>query len=385
VTAHRLAARDNSAEATAVVRRVLRDPHYTLTSVEAANIFAVVESATAHRVLALLAAMLGAAGRLDRWPSDFRRAAAVAERDAAAIDCIRHAELIRVLDALQAAAVQTLIFKGAALAYTHYPASHLRERTDTDLLIARDDLEIVERQLALLGYTPQHETTGRLVSYQSHYGKRDRHGVFHALDIHWKVSNRHALADRIGFGELWDDRVPVAALGRSAATVSAVDALLLALMHRAGHHPGSTNLLWVYDLHLVSGRLTTAERQKASARAASKGLAPLVNEGLQLSHEWFATPGLEVMMTILRNGATPANTAAVIPGQWTQADIVHHDLQALSTWGERGRLVREHLFPPASYIRGKYRVPSAFLLPAFYAWRIVAGAPRWLRRSDHTD
>src|SRR5678815_2264358 len=61
VTAHRLTARDHSGEATAVVRRVLRDPHYTLTSVEAANIFAVVESAAAHRVLALLAAMLRAA------------------------------------------------------------------------------------------------------------------------------------------------------------------------------------------------------------------------------------------------------------------------------------------------------------------------------------
>jgi len=103
-----------------------------------------------------------------------------------------------------------------------------------------------------------------------------------------------------------------------------------------------------------------------------------------LSRDWFATPGLDVMMTTLRNAASPADTAAVIPGQWAQADIVRHDLHALSTWGERGRLVREHLFPPVSYIRGKYRVQSAFLLPAFYAWRIVAGAPRWLRRSDHT-
>src|SRR4029453_1553407 len=126
-------------------------------------------------------------GTADGWPSHFRRPAAVAEGDAAAIDCIRHAELIRVLDALQAAAVRALIFKGAALAYTHYPASHLRERTDTDILITPGDLKIVNRELALLGYTPQHETSGRLLSYQSHYGKRDRHGVFHALDIHWKV------------------------------------------------------------------------------------------------------------------------------------------------------------------------------------------------------
>jgi Uncharacterised nucleotidyltransferase len=373
-----------SAQSTAIVRCVLRDPYRASTGVEAWNTAGVIDAAASHRVLPLLAATLRAAGTLDRWPEDFRHAATIAERNAAAVDCIRHAELIRVLDALNAAGARALIFKGAALAYTHYPAPHLRERTDSDVLIARDDVEMVERELALLGYTPQHETSGRLVSYQSHYGKRDRHGVFHALDIHWKVSNRHALADRVGFGELWNHRVPVAALGRSAATVCAIDALLLALLHRAGHHPGSTNLLWVYDLHVLASRLTASERQEVATKAVSKGLGPLVFEGLSLTRDWFATPGLDLILPSLLNTASRTSTAPMIPPQSAQADIVRQDLRALSTWGERGRLVREHLFPPASYIRGKYQVRSALLLPAFYAWRIVAGAPRWLRRSDHS-
>jgi hypothetical protein len=31
-------------------------------------------------------------------------------------------------------------------------------------------------------------------------------------------------------------------------------------------------------------------------------------------------------------------------------------------------------------MRAKYGVRSNLLLPALYAWRVVAGAPKWLRR-----
>jgi hypothetical protein len=43
------------------------------------------------------------------------------------------------------------------------------------------------------------------------------------------------------------------------------------------------------------------------------------------------------------------------------------------------RLLREHLFPPVSYVRAKYDLSAGALLPAFYAYRIVAGASKWLR------
>jgi len=41
--------------------------------------------------------------------------------------------------ALGAAGVRVVLFKGAALAYTHYPAPHLRVRADTDLLVTAED------------------------------------------------------------------------------------------------------------------------------------------------------------------------------------------------------------------------------------------------------
>ena len=147
-----------------------------------------------------------------------------------------------VLDALAASAIGTLTFKGAALAHQYYPAPQLRARADTDLLVAADDVAALDQTLGSLGYTRQQETSGQLVSYQSHYDKQDRAGVFHAFDVHWKVSNRQAFADCFSFDELWERRIPIPALGVHAATVSRVDALILALVHRAAHHPGSRDL-----------------------------------------------------------------------------------------------------------------------------------------------
>jgi len=44
------------------------------------------------------------------------------------------------------------------------------------------------------------------------------------------------------------------------------------------------------------------------------------------------------------------------------------------------RLIAEHLFPPASYMREKYGLHSRVLLPVAYVRRIVGGAAGWWKR-----
>ncbi len=366
----------------ALLRRALRRPDHRFEDIEAADIRAVIATAREHRVLVLLGTELRRAGTLGQWPSEFQKAFTLAEHDAAALDCIRHLELRRVLDAAGGAGVRTLVFKGAALAYTHYHAPHVRARADTDLLIDNADSVALEDTLCKLGYRRQHETSGHLVSHQSHYGRFDRHGVFHALDVHWKISNRHAFADRIRFEELWANRIALPVLGPSAMRVSDVHALLLALVHRAGHHPGSSNLLWIYDVHALASRMSDRELEDLAQLANARGLAAPARDGLWLAHDWFGTPRLDSPIRIVTETSRYGDAARVLPDRWRQAGVVGHDLRALPTWSARGRLIREHLFPSPAYIRGKYGVRSSLLLPALYAWRIVAGAPRWLRRYD---
>lgn len=370
------------AAATATIARGLGSPHGAFSAAAASCAVDLIAAASHHRVLVLLGSRLRAAGTLATWPAEFHQACVAAERQAVTLDCIRQIELVRVLDALSAAGLRVLTFKGAALAHSHYPAPHVRSRTDSDLLVAPGDQPRLSIALDRLGYLRQQETSGRLVSHQSHFGRSDRHGIFHALDVHWKVSNRHTLADRFGFEELWRDRVPLAALGPSAATVSPAHALLLALLHRAGHHPGSLNLLWIYDIHLLASGLTDAEVRQVEDLAAGRGLGPIAGEGLTLAGACFGSRAVESLARAIGGHSGDDAAAELIPGRWGQADIVRHDLAALPTWKARGRLIREHLFPAPSYIRGKYGVRSNLLLPALYAWRVVAGAPRWLRRRD---
>jgi hypothetical protein len=58
---------------------------------------------------------------------------------------------------------------------------------------------------------------------------------------------------------------------------------------------------------------------------------------------------------------------------------------AMSDWRRirgvraRVRFIREHLFPPAGYMRHRYGISSRFALPVLYAHRAVTGAAKWLR------
>jgi hypothetical protein len=243
-------------------------------------------------------------------------------------------------------------------------------------------VRVFERVLDRLGYIRPVETSGALVSYQSHYQKTDRYGVTHALDVHWKISNLQALANCVTHTELWNCRVPVVPLGPSAVTVDAPHALLLALVHRAGHHPGSRNLLWIYDLHLLDSRLTAHERLQFQANVAARGLNSIAAEGLGIARRWFGDPALDALDDATR-GAPARGDDLVRP--WTPAEVLRLDLQALPDWRTRGRLLREHLLPSSSYMRAKYGVQSNVMLPALYIWRVLHGMPRWLRRPAIDD
>jgi hypothetical protein len=363
-------------DAAAIIVRTLRSPSGPPPDWSEADPAAVVAAASRHRVLLLLGWLLRDAGALHEWPGladAFERA----EYHALSVDCVRQAELATVLHELDTAGVRPLLFKGAALAHTHYPTPHVRVRADTDLLVADPEVRVLEGVLSRLGYIRPVEVSGALVSYQSHYQKTDRYGVTHALDVHWKISNLQALANSLTHAELWNCRVPVVPLGPSAATVDAPHALLLALVHRAGHHPGSRNLLWMYDLHLLGNRLTPDQHQLFQTIVAARGLNSIAAEGLAVAHRSFGDPRLDAPVEAT-HPASANGDGFVRP--WTQAEVLRLDLQALPDWRTRGRLLREHLLPSSNYMRAKYGVRSNAMLPALYIWRVLHGVPKWLRR-----
>lgn len=300
-------------------------------------------------------------------------------RDAAAIDALRTRELRVVLAALADARVDAVVLKGAALAHTHYPRPELRPRADTDLLIPENARDPVASALSRLGYRRPPEIDGDVAVGQFHFVKTDGYGLEHALDVHWRLSNVRAFAEMLTYDELARAAIVIPALSAHARVPTPVHALLVACIHRVAHHADTTHLLWLFDVHLLARSLTEGDRQVFVALASEKKVRAVCARTLTLAQEAFG--GLDdTWLELLKPPRTSEEpTATFVGGGLRPVDILKSDLGATAR-GSRLRLLREHLFPPTSYMRERFPGWPTLLLPLAYARRIVVGAPRWVRR-----
>src|SRR5437764_756831 len=95
---------------------------------------AMFDLASHHRVHLLLADRLAAGGAGD-CPGELREMFASALRQGAVVERLRRIELRSVLSSLNDVRVRPVVFKGAALAHTHYARPVLRPFLDADLFV----------------------------------------------------------------------------------------------------------------------------------------------------------------------------------------------------------------------------------------------------------
>jgi len=300
-------------------------------------------------------------------------------RTAAVVEALRARELRMVLDALGAAGVRPILMKGAALAHTHYARPELRPRSDVDLMIREEERAVVIQTFMSAGYRRPPEIDGDVAIGQFHFLRIDEHGCDHAFDVHWRVSNVRVFAHALTYEELAGDAVAIQALGRHAWSASPVHALLIACVHRVAHHGDTPNLLWLYDVHLIAHSLTPELRQTFTLLAASKQMVAVCRRTLGLAQDAFGGIDPQWIESLTPVPFAQEPSAAFIGGRLRQIDILKSDL-AVTGWTVRLRLLREHLFPPVSYMQQRFPRWPTVLLPVAYACRIVSGAPRWLRR-----
>ena len=194
-------------------------------------------------------------------------------KDEAAIELMRKHELIRVLNALAECAVRPLLFKGTVLAHTLYASPVLRPRADTDILIDVGDRKSTTETLSELGYQMPNALGGEFVTYQSGFVRRDRFGIEHVLDVHWRVSNTQMFSSALEHAELMSRSLPLTALGDHARMPALRDSLLLACMHRVHHFHSAyrvegveslsgDRLIWLYDIHLLLEAMEASELEE---------------------------------------------------------------------------------------------------------------------------
>jgi predicted nucleic acid-binding protein len=307
-------------------------------------------------------------------------------KDGVAIELARKHELVRVLSALAEPGVRPLLLKGAALAYSIYPSPVLRPRADTDLLIHAADRAVTTRVLSALGYETSNTVTGELVMHQRGYVARDRFGMDHVLDVHWRISNTQMFSRALDYEELLSRSVPLAALGVHARGLAPADALLLACMHRAHHihspywvdgvpADSGDRLIWLYDIHLMVDAMSPRELTEFARLTESKGMRAICSDGLLRARACFGTRVCEeVLLSLARKGPTEPSAAHLKAGK------IRHlltELRSLPRWRDRITLLAEHLIPPPDYMLEKYAVTNRALLPMLYLKRGIHGV--WKR------
>ncbi len=204
-----------------------------------------------HGMAPLAYRALRESGALGALPGPVRDALTRAAREAVLLETLRRDDAEAVLGELAAAGVRPLVYKGAAVAYSHYPEPWLRWRADTDLLVAETDRAVAARVFEHLGFVRTVRPSGRLVTNQFTY-TGDRRGVRTIYDVHWKIADPIVFADRLTYETLEPRAVPLPALGPSARRLGDVDAIAAACIHRVAHHNDAETLADLYDIALLA-------------------------------------------------------------------------------------------------------------------------------------
>jgi hypothetical protein len=336
-------------------------------------------TARRHRLHLLIGAGLSSRERDDPVGASLTRDITIA----AALNAWHQETLQQLIEALGLENLPALLLKGTGLAYTIYPAPHLRPRVDVDLLIRRDTLDRCEAVLTSCGWQRAPERDSELAEPQRHYVKPGPGAALYFLDLHWKIASPRLFADVLGFDELQPRAVCVPHLGRHAKTLGQVDALFLACLHRVAHHADAIELLWLWDIHLLVARLTSEDAEQFVALARRTGMTAVCARGLQLADECFETANSADIAARLSHSAegttAKAEPSSKFLGGVRPITILETDLSTLP-WRDRVRLLGEHLFPSRAYMRARYPLCPPVLLPFAYVGRIARGAPKWLKR-----
>ncbi len=200
--------------------------------------------AAGHGLVPLLHHHLGATGEL---PEPAHERLRVAARESAMLNMALYAELHRLLDALDAAAIPVVPYKGPALAVSLYGNIALREFRDLDLLVRPEDVLRVKPLLLDRGYRPEYslsEAAERIHLREScdyQFGRSRGRGV---VEVHWALLPRY-LSRPMESG-CWQRLVPRMLGNRQVRGLASEDLLLYLCGHGTKH--GWERLTWLVDV-----------------------------------------------------------------------------------------------------------------------------------------
>lgn len=337
----------------------------------------------------LLAMRLRATGLAERLPPEVGDALWQRYLATAAQNTRRLAALGRISQALEAAGVPALAYKGAVLAATVYPSVGCRPMGDLDLLVRPAQVDAALAALGALGY--RLDTGGRPAAFVLRYGTQALligPGGLH-VDLHWQLFTEPwlAVAFPVDVEGLWTRAVVFRRDGARLLRPAPADELLLVCLHLALHHSYAGVLPYVdIDLLVRAG----CPWPTFVALADACGARALCATALERAAAWLGTPVPAWVRGVLapglpRRGALSALLGA--PGLAAAAAdlaggprerLVH--LALLERPAALPALARRVLWPGLAYLQARYGGGrrAALLRAALWPARMLAIAARGL-------
>lgn len=193
------------------------------------------------------------------------------------------AELFRILDCLEAHAIPAIPLKGPLLAETVYGDLALRDFSDLDVLIHRQDLARAKVALQTLDYsiaTPLSDGEERAYLATGYEFTFDGPAGRNLLEVQWNILP-HFYAVAVDVAELFSRAGSVEFCGRTVRALSPEDLFLTLAAHSAKH--AWMRLYWLRD---IAGVIETQRLDwtTVTQRARQLGIARIAGVSLLLAH-----------------------------------------------------------------------------------------------------
>ncbi len=348
-------------------------------ALDAANWQRVADAADEQRLMPLLYQALKASGRSAEPPTHVRDRLRSAYAGTLAANWRAYQELEYLLTCFEQAGIPVVLLKGCALAISLYAEQGLRPFGDLDLLIPKSAVGDAHRLLLAQGYRTSLEVAEgflRRVGQEQAYVGCVKYPA--QIDLHWHLLGLPFYRTHIPIAWFWEHTQPITFNDSTARLFSPEAQLLHLTAHYALHHR-ATKLLSSYDIALLIARYHDQMNWETVIQAAKEfRLGQAVQRSLEkVEQDWSvaipadAAEQLQAMHPSLAERVNVAftlarrNDARVVLDAWYQPSL----RTKFEFW-------LRQLFPSRAYMRARYQVGNARLLPLYYVRRLARGATK---------
>lgn len=287
---------------------------------------------------------------------------------------LAYEELQALLQACEGEQIPAVVLKGPALGSTLYPDPALRPFSDLDLLFQRRDMERMSALLVAQGYEPTliNEECDDFEQSKEFARRGKKPSV---VETHWHILDAPYYHARIPIEWFWERTVEFEVRGTRARGLSPEAQLLYLCAHFALHH-GARRMIWSYDIALLVSRYQAVWRwDEVLATAERFALSGALCTSLSLMHDyWGVAAPAPIMERLSARRPALAEESLLRIGSASHKDVrVLIDWFGVRGWRAKLKFLAANMFPSAPYMQRRYGVRHAWLLPAYYMWRLGMG------------